>query len=107
MAFRNAIRRIYNILERIKTEQASPHIPREIRRLVESKSEDIAELRNIVEHIDKIILKDELAPNQPIMLAITEDSDGIRISDYEIKFNDLAIILTNMHEIGMYLLDLK
>ena len=82
-------------------------LPREIRRLVESKSEDIAKLRNQVEHIDEIILKDELAPNRPIMLAITKNSDGVTISHYEIKFTDLAIILKNMHEIGEHILDLK
>ncbi len=103
----NAIRRIYKLLERIKAEKVSPSIPREIRRLVESKSADIAELRNQVERIDEIILKDELAPNKPIMLAITKNSDGITISHYEIKFTDLAIILKNMHEIGEYILTLK
>jgi hypothetical protein len=103
----NAIRRTYKLLERIKTEKVSPSIPREIRRLVESKSEDIAKLRNQVEHIDEIILKDELAPNRPIMLAITKNSDGVIISHYEIKFTDLAIILKNMHEIGEHILDLK
>lgn len=103
----NAIRRIYKLLERIKTEKESPTIPREIRRLVESKSESIGVLRNVVEHIDEIIIKDELAPNKPIMLAITKNSEGITISHYDIKFTDLAILLKNIHEIGEYILTLK
>lgn len=85
----------------------SPSLPREIRRLLESKSEDITKLRDLVEHIDEIILKDELAPNKPIMLAITKNSDGVTISHYEIKFTELAIILKNMHELGEYILNLK
>ncbi len=103
----NAIRRIYKLLERIKAEKVSPSIPREIRRLVESKNDNIAELRNQVEHIDDIILNDELAPNKPMMLAITKNGDGVMISYYEIKFTDLAIILKNMREIGEYILELK
>ncbi len=103
----NAIRRAYKLLERIKTEKVSPSLPREIRRLLESKSEDITKLRDLVEHIDEIILKDELAPNKPIMLAITKNSDGVTISHYEIKFTELAIILKNMHELGEYILNLK
>lgn len=76
----NAIRRTYKLLERIKTEEVSPPIPREIRRLLESKSADITNSRNLVEHIDEIISRDELAPNKPIMLAITKNSDGVKIS---------------------------
>jgi len=72
--------------------------------LIESKSEPIGILRNAVEHIDELILKDELPPNKPLMLAITKNSDGITISHYEIKFTDLSILLKNMHEIGEYIL---
>ncbi len=103
----NAIRRMYILLERIKTEQASPSIPREIRKFVESKDKEISELRNKVEHIDEIIIKDKLGTNEPIMLAITKNSDGVSISQYTIKFFDLASILTRMHEIGMCILNLK
>lgn len=103
----NALCRIYKLLKRIKAEKESPSIPREIRTLVETESQPIVTLRNAVEHIDGLIRKDELSPNKPIMLAITENSDGITISSYNIKFTDLAALLKNVHEIGEYVLTLK
>ena len=103
----NALCRIYKLLERIKTEKNSPSIPREIRKLVETESQSVVTLRNTVEHIDELIRKDELAPNKPIMLAITKDSDGVRISHYDIKFTDLAELIKNIHEIGEYIMTLK
>jgi hypothetical protein len=100
----NAIRRIYKLLDRIKTEKESPPIPREKRKLVESKGKSIANLRNIVEHIDELIFKDELAPRKPIMLAISKDGNGISISNYDLSFNDLSVLLKNIYAIGQSLL---
>lgn len=103
----NAIHRIYKLLERIKTERESPTIPRQIRRSVETKRGPIGVLRIAAEHMDELIRRDELAPNTPIMLALTKNSDRIKISDYDIKFIDLAIVLRNMHAIGEYILTPK
>jgi len=103
----NALRRTYKLLNRIKTHTGAPKIPRKLRKGVEKGSQPVNELRNAVEHIDKLIRKDELIPDQPIMLALTDDNEGIRISTYYINFTDLATLIKNIHEIGEYVLTIK
>ncbi len=103
----NALSRLFKLLERIKSEKDSPKFPRELRRLIETKSESVADVRNSVEHIDEQIQKGEIAPGKPIMLTINKNSDGILISSFEIKFAELAMVLEKMHEIALYILTIK
>lgn len=103
----NAVSRLFRLLERIKSETDSPSFPRELRRLLETKSKSIANVRNSVEHIDEQIQKDEITPGNPIMLSVNKNNDGVIVSNFEIKFKDLAIVLEKMHEIALYLLTLK
>jgi len=103
----NAVSRLYKLLERIKPEKESPTFPREPRRLVETKSESITNIRNAVEHMDELIQKDEIAPGQPIMLALSKNDDGVAVSNYEIKFKELAMVLEKMHEIAQHFLTVK
>jgi hypothetical protein len=103
----NALCRVSKLLNRIKTEKGSPKLPRDLRKTVEKDSLNINEIRNKVEHIDELIHNDELAPNKPIMLALSEDSSSAMISDYELKFSDLSLLITKVHEIGEYVLTIK
>ena len=103
----NAVSRLYKLLERIKSEKDSPAVPRELRKLVETKSKSIDYIRNAVEHMDELILKGEIAPGQPIMLTVSENDDAVVVSDCEIKFEELAMVLKKMHEIAQYILTVK
>lgn len=103
----NAVSRLFKLLERIKSEKDSPLVPRELRRLVETKSKSIDYVRNAVEHMDELIQNDEIAPGKPIMLTVSENGDGIVVSNYEIKFKELAMVLEKMHEIAQYILTAK
>jgi hypothetical protein len=103
----NAVSRLYKLLERIKSEKDSPAVPRELRRLVETKSKSIDYIRNAVEHMDELIQKDEIVPGKPIMLALSKNDDGVVVSNYEIKFEELAMVLKKMHEIAQYILTVK
>jgi hypothetical protein len=103
----NAVARLYKLLDRIKSEPESLTFPREIRRLVETQTQPIKDMRNAVEHMDERIQKGEIAPGQPIMLALNGNNDGVVISDCEIKFQELAMVLKRMHEIAQYILKSK
>jgi len=103
----NAVSRLFKLLERIKSEKESPAFPRELRRLVETKNEPITNVRNVVEHIDEHIQKDEIAPGKSIMLALSKNDDGVVISNFEIKFKELAMVLEKMHEIARHILTVK
>ena len=103
----NAVSRLFKLLERIKSEKGSPAFPRELRRLVETKSKSVANVRNVVEHMDEQIQKGEITPGKPIMLTISKNDDRVIVSKYEIKFEELAMVLEKMHEIALYILTIR
>lgn len=103
----NAVSRLFKLLERIKSEIESPSFPRELRKLVETHSESVKTIRDTVEHMDERIREDEIAPGKPIMLTVSQEGDGLLVSDCEMKFKDLAMVLEKMHEIALYILTIK
>ena len=103
----NAVSRLFRLLERIKSEKESPEIPRELLGLVEGKGEPIRHVRNAVEHMDEKIQSGERAPGEPIMLTVNKNDDGVVVLDYEIKFEELAMVLKKMLEIALYILTVK
>jgi len=103
----NAVSRLFKLLERIKSEKQSPAFPRELRELVEGKSKSVANVRNAAEHMDSLIRDDEIAPGEPVMMTVSEKDDAVIVSSCEIKFEELAMVLQKMHEIGQYVLTIK
>jgi hypothetical protein len=103
----NAVERLFKLLKRIKSEKQSPAWPKELRRLLETKSESIANARNAVEHIDTLIRNDEIGPGKPVMMTVSEKDDAAIVSSYEIKFEELAMIMEKMHEVAQYILAIK
>ncbi len=100
----NATRRLCAIIERIKGESIYQSQHRDARRQIESLDDSIRGIRNLVEHMDEQIMKDQVAPEQPIMLIINENGDRLNILNIEIKCVDLANVLRRIHQIGEYLL---
>jgi len=103
----NAIARLYKLLDGIKSEPESPTLPRETRRLVETQTRPIKDIRDTIEHMDERIQKGELAPGKPIMPVLSENDDSVVVSNHEIKFKELSMILRTMHEIAQYILTVK
>lgn len=97
----NAVHRLYKLLDRIKAEKESPSIPTVLRRLVESHEIAIKNVRNISEHMNKII------QDRPVMLIFSEDNEGVIVGDYKLKFNELDIVLRRMYEVAEYILSIK
>jgi len=103
----NAVRRLYKLLERIKAEKGSPELPRELRKQVEKKEGTMVGMRGAIEHMDELILKGETGVGKPIMAVGSENWDAVLVSNYELKFEELAMVLRAMHEIALYLLTIK
>jgi len=103
----NAVRRLYKLLDRIKSEKQSPEIPRELRKLVERKYDSIKNIRDGVEHMDDRIRSGERAVGEPIMLTVSENNEALVVLDYELKFEELAMVLKKMHEIAVHILTVK
>ena len=57
--------------------------------------------------MDELILKGEAGAGKPIMAAGSENWDAVVVSSYELKFEELAMVLRTMHEIALYLLAIK
>ncbi len=102
----NAVSRLFRLLDRISSEKDSPVFPRSLRKLVQTKNTSITNIRNSVEHIDELIRGDGF-PGKPIMLIMNEETDGIVVDEFAIKFQELSMVLRNMNEIASYLLQLK
>jgi hypothetical protein len=100
----NAISRLYKFTLRFKSEILANGIPREIRRMVETKETNLVALRNSIEHVDEKIQNGAISPEQLIMLGLNEKTDGISIMEFNIEFTDLAFVLKKMHEIAIFLL---
>jgi len=103
----NAVRRLYKLLERIKAEKESPKIPRELRRQVEAIEGTIIGIRGAIEHMDKLIIKGETGVGKPIMATGSENWDALVVSNCELKFEELAMVLRVMHEIALHLLTIE
>lgn len=103
----NAVSRLFKLLERIKSKDQSPAWPRELRKLLETKSELIINARNAVEHIDTYIRNDEIEPGNPVMMTVSKMHDAVIVANYEIKFDELAMVIRKMHEVGQYILTIK
>ncbi|GAH38523.1 unnamed protein product [marine sediment metagenome] len=73
-------------------------------RLVDKSVRDI---RNTVEHMDERIQKGEIALGKPIMLTCSQEGDRILVSDCELDFTGLAMVLEKMHEIAQHVLTIK
>jgi len=103
----NAVSRLLKLLNRIKSEKASSSFPRELRKLVETHSKSVRDVRDTVEHMDELIHKGEIALGKPIMLTCSQEGDRILVSDCELNFTDLAMVLEKMHEIAQHILTIK
>lgn len=103
----NALSRLFRLLERINSQKDSLTLPRAVRRLVQSESASVTLIRNCIEHIEEKIQAGEISPGDPIMLALNKGADGVVISEFEISFRQLAMVLSNMYKIALFLVSPK
>jgi len=103
----NAVRRLFRLLERIKSEKESLEIPTELLELVEAKTNSIAHVRNAAQHMDERIEKGKRTSGEPIMLTLSKNEDGVVVLKHELKFEELAMVLKKMHEIAVHILTVK
>ncbi|MDD4923358.1 MAG: hypothetical protein PHF74_00800 [Dehalococcoidales bacterium] len=103
----NATARLYKLLCVVKSEKESPHFPKEIRKYIENNNSSIDDIRNAIEHMDEQIQLDKIVSGNPIAIVINENHNGIKVSNYDLGFQDLAKVLEKFNEIACYLLRLK
>lgn len=93
------IRRILRFLEKLKSDVKAPGIPRIKRKQIESLSVSLVDVRNVIEHIDEKIQKDGIKENEPVMLKLTADQEGVCIGSKAISFLAISSIIKKVHEL--------
>jgi len=94
----NTCRRLYALLDRVKTENGGLSIERIKRRVVEAHFEELKSVRDAIEHVDEKIREGEIATG--VMPSFTDDDKSLRMLGHTMRFCDLAAVLTKFNEIG-------
>lgn len=94
----NAVRRLYGLLDAIKSERGGLEIDRLVRRIVEAQSKEFEDIRHVIEHMDDKIRSGVF--KGPVMLTISDNDMGVEISGHSIRFIDIANMLQRFYEIA-------
>lgn len=94
----NAARRLFYLLDSVKSESGGLSIDRSLRKRIETHSKKIKNIRGAVEHVEKEIQRGETA--DPVMLMLSDDDESIVIAGYSLRFEDLARLLERFHELA-------
>ena len=100
----NAHRSI-RILDRLRLHTGHPEFDRLKWKLIEADADDIKDVRNMVEHIDKEIAG--LETDAPRLLVISDDCASLDVGDVRIGFDALARVLTRLHGAATNLADAR
>ncbi len=96
----NATHRLLNLLEQLKNENLPNRLPRTLRRSISAHTRPLSRMRHLTEHMDSFIQQDELSAGQPVILGLDDSEDGAVVGDTKIIFDDIAVGLKRLHEIG-------
>ena len=89
-------RRIFRIFDKIKSTRGVLKLERVNRKLIEKASREITNIRNDVEHIDE-----EIRNMKYLVLSVNSTEDGITTGKKEVKFINLANVLSRLQETGI------
>ncbi len=103
----NALNRLLKQLEIIKNESFNSQISRDKRRAIDAHTRMVPDIRNVAEHMESAIQKDEIVDGQPVMLSISDDIDRAVIAGYEISFQEVALAIRRLHEVALALFDVN
>ena len=95
----NSIKRAKGFLEGLKGCLQAPQIERTLNS-IESHLNNLRKIRNTIEHIDEKIRKGEVQKGDPVVLAIADDEKSIQISSHRITFNQLELVIRNLHTLA-------
>jgi hypothetical protein len=102
----NATRRLLAMVEIFKSER-TPILPRETRLLLRSLSQEIIDVRDVIEHMDERVQQDRIGDKESVMLAISTDRDTVTIGGDALDLVRLSETLRRLHHVGITLLELS
>ncbi|ADE14433.1 hypothetical protein Nhal_1279 [Nitrosococcus halophilus Nc 4] len=94
------VRRILRLLNHLKGNQDGLEFPRIVRRQIDSLADDVVDMRNVVEHMDDEIQKDNIEENESVMIQLLDSQDGVKVAGESLKFSRLGTLLRRLHELS-------
>ena len=99
-----AVNRLLSQLDRMGRYFAVDRITRGV---IDSARKDTEHVRDGLEHLDEWLERGEIAEGQPIMLMISDDGESAVFGGHKVKFEDVALLIRRLHQIGCQLLGIK
>ncbi len=101
----NAAKRALRALGRLGSQQDRPAIDRNIRKLAQSQSKTITDLRDTIEHMDADIVSGSGVPDgAPHLLTIDKKGDNLEIGTHLIPIAGLQGVVNALHSAGLALI---
>lgn len=98
----NATKRALRALDRLGAQKGGPTVPRTIRKLAQSQTKTITDLRDAIEHMDADIVADSGVPEGlPHLLTIDKSGEILEIGTHQIPIADLQGIVRALHAAGI------
>lgn len=92
----NATRRLYRLLDAVKSQKGGLTIDRTTRGVIASQFQGVKGLRDALEHLDDAIQNGEVTA----MLTVSDDDQAVLMSGVSLRFTDLANLLNRFHKVG-------
>jgi hypothetical protein len=101
----NAIRRVLDLLQHLRADISAPAQDRLKRRLIESLSGSLVDIRNTFEHVGSAINNNEFGDGSMVVLGYGEDQHSVCIGNHTLSFHSIATILRAAHAEAKRLLE--
>lgn len=93
----NAMRRILDLLQHLRADTTAPSQDRLQRRLVESLSSSLVDIRNTFEHVGSAINNNEFGEGTMVVLGYGDDQNSVCIGAHSLSFSSITTILRAVH----------
>jgi hypothetical protein len=100
----NATRRLLWGLDHIKREASAPPIARPIRQSIAAHAKEIFAIRDVLEHITERIDRGDTRSSEPVLLAISDDGQGVALGKACLRFESIALVIRHSHAFASELL---
>lgn len=98
----NTAHRAMKLFKKLTEWNDTPFIlQKAVRKSINLLGEKPKRLRNMVEHIDTVVLNGEIEEGKSVILDISEDASMINMGNIQLPMSDLTSLLINLHELAL------
>ena len=93
-------RRIFRIVEGLKSDTTIAPMDQLTRKLVESVEKELTPIRNELEHVAEKIASGEIPDGQSLTVVLADDEKSIQVGSKSLRFDRFACALKGLHSIA-------